>query len=69
VVAARKSISDIAYKASAVDTSVGEAPAWGVVLGTLGRQGNFKQLQVRGFKLLRPMPYPSPILRRPSRDS
>jgi 2-(3-amino-3-carboxypropyl)histidine synthase len=72
VVAARKSISDIAHKASAVDSSVGEAPAWGVVLGTLGRQGNFKQLQVRGFKLLRPTyqdPYPSPILRRPSRDS
>jgi 2-(3-amino-3-carboxypropyl)histidine synthase len=23
-----------------------DAPSWGVVLGTLGRQGNFKQLQV-----------------------
>jgi 2-(3-amino-3-carboxypropyl)histidine synthase len=23
-----------------------EAPLWGVVLGTLGRQGSFKQLQV-----------------------
>jgi len=56
VVAARKSIGDIAHKASAsaVDTSVCEAPAWGVVLGTLGRQGNFKQLQVRGSKLLCP---------------
>lgn len=55
VVAARKSISDIAHKASAVDTNLaGEAPAWGIVLGTLGRQGNFKQLQVRSFKPLRP---------------
>ena len=63
VVAARKSIGDIAHKTSAVDTSAGEAPAWGVVLGTLGRQGNLKQLQVRGFELLRPTdqdPYPSP---------
>lgn len=63
VVAARKSIGDIAHKASAVDTSAGEAPAWGVVLGTLGRQGNLKQLQVRGFKLLcytDQNPYPSP---------
>jgi 2-(3-amino-3-carboxypropyl)histidine synthase len=24
-----------------------ESPIWGVILGTLGRQGNFKQLQVR----------------------
>jgi 2-(3-amino-3-carboxypropyl)histidine synthase len=24
-----------------------EGPLWGVVLGTLGRQGSFKQLQVR----------------------
>lgn len=55
VVAARKSISDIAHKAPAVDTSACEAPAWGVVLGTLGRQGNFKQLQVRGFKPLCPV--------------
>jgi 2-(3-amino-3-carboxypropyl)histidine synthase len=47
VTAARRSIDDIAHKASAVDTSASEASAWGVVLGTLGRQGNFKQLQVR----------------------
>jgi 2-(3-amino-3-carboxypropyl)histidine synthase len=53
VMAARKSIGDIAHKASAVGTSAGEAPAWGVVLGTLGRQGNFRQLQVRGFNLPR----------------
>jgi 2-(3-amino-3-carboxypropyl)histidine synthase len=49
VMAARKSIGDIAHKTSAVDTSADEAPAWGVVLGTLGRQGNFRQLQVRGL--------------------
>jgi len=49
VMAARKSIG-----ALAADTSAGEAPAWGVVLGTLGRQGNFKQLEVPGFILLPP---------------
>lgn len=27
--------------------SADDQPLWGVVLGTLGRQGNFKQLQVR----------------------
>lgn len=47
VTAARRSIDDIAHKASVVDTSASEASAWGVVLGTLGRQGSFKQLQVR----------------------
>lgn len=26
--------------------SPAEKPPWGVILGTLGRQGNFKQLQV-----------------------
>lgn len=57
VVAARKSIGDIAQKASAVDSSADEAPAWGVVLGTLGRQGNFKQLQVCGFQT--PTPHES----------
>ena len=49
VTAARRSIDDIVHKASAVDTSASEASAWGVVLGTLGRQGNFKQLQVRAL--------------------
>lgn len=48
---ARKSINDIAHKASAGDASSVEAPVWGVVLGTLGRQGNFRQLQVRGLTL------------------
>ena len=54
VMAARKSIGDIAHKSSAVDTSAGETPAWGVVLGTLGRQGNFRQLQVRGSNFPHP---------------
>jgi 2-(3-amino-3-carboxypropyl)histidine synthase len=49
VIAARKTIDDISHKASVVDSSVREVPSWGVVLGTLGRQGNFKQLQVRDF--------------------
>jgi len=52
VIAARKSIDDIAQRASAVDSSAGEGPAWGVVLGTLGRQGNFKQLQVCAFTFI-----------------
>ena len=26
-----------------------EPPLWGVILGTLGRQGNFRQLQVHEF--------------------
>jgi hypothetical protein len=51
VMTARKSINDIAHKASAGDASSVEAPVWGVVLGTLGRQGNFRQLQVRGLTL------------------
>jgi 2-(3-amino-3-carboxypropyl)histidine synthase len=48
VMAARKSIGNIASTTSAVDTA-GKDPAWGLVLGTLGRQGSFKQLQVRGL--------------------
>jgi len=27
-----------------------DSPLWGVILGTLGRQGSFKQLQVRRFQ-------------------
>jgi 2-(3-amino-3-carboxypropyl)histidine synthase len=69
VVAARKSIGDIAHKASAVDTSAGEAPAWGVVLGTLGRQGSFRQLQVRALishapRFLFPSPNPPQAITR-----
>jgi 2-(3-amino-3-carboxypropyl)histidine synthase len=47
--AARKSIGDIAHKCFSCGYLTGETPTWGVVLGTLGRQGNFRQLQVRGF--------------------
>jgi 2-(3-amino-3-carboxypropyl)histidine synthase len=54
VTAARKSVDDITHRASAVDTVEGKAPSWGVVLGTLGRQGNFKQLQVRGITSVSP---------------
>jgi len=64
VTAARRSVDDIAHKASAVDTSASEASAWGVVLGTLGRQGNFKQLQAITRQMTQsrtPVPY-VPIL-------
>lgn len=53
--AARKSIERftdekggavVAVKRSA---TANDAPVWGVVLGTLGRQGSFKQLQVRSI--------------------
>lgn len=37
--AARKSIT--------ASDDKGEHPLWGIVLGTLGRQGNFKQMEVR----------------------
>jgi 2-(3-amino-3-carboxypropyl)histidine synthase len=48
---ARKSIEAFSRGSSVVvhETDVSEKtgpPAWGVILGTLGRQGNFKQLQV-----------------------
>jgi 2-(3-amino-3-carboxypropyl)histidine synthase len=46
VTTARKSIDQISRGTSASDDLEGEPPAWGVILGTLGRQGNFKQLQV-----------------------
>lgn len=49
VTKARKSIDEIARKAPALDDLEGEPPAWGVILGTLGRQGNFRQLQVRSY--------------------
>ena len=69
VTAARKSVDDITHRASVVDSVVVEAPSWGVVLGTLGRQGNFKQLQVRGVTSV----YPELLILlqhtdRPSRD-
>jgi Putative diphthamide synthesis protein len=63
VTAARKSVDNITHRAS------GEAPSWGVVLGTLGRQGNFKQLQVRGVASVSPELLISPQHPdRPSRD-
>lgn len=53
---ARKSIDTFAHRSvtNAETTSVAkslsdpldEPPMWGVILGTLGRQGSFKQLQV-----------------------
>ncbi len=46
VTAARKSIEEIPRKALTLDNVEIEPPAWGVILGTLGRQGNFRQLQV-----------------------
>jgi 2-(3-amino-3-carboxypropyl)histidine synthase len=52
VTTARKSIDEIAHRASATDDLEGEPPAWGVILGTLGRQGNFRQLQVRTVKYI-----------------
>ncbi|TFK27058.1 diphthamide synthesis protein [Coprinopsis marcescibilis] len=39
---ARKSIADLSIDQTA---NVEETPLWGLILGTLGRQGNFKQLQ------------------------
>jgi len=64
VTAARKSVDGITHRASGVDTVAGEAPSWGVVLGTLGRQGNFKQLQAITRQMTQsrtPIPY-VPIL-------
>jgi len=43
---ARKSIDNLANRPVNVPEDNGEVPIWGVVLGTLGRQGSFKQLQV-----------------------
>ena len=56
VIAARKSIDGITHRALVVDTLAGDAPSWGIVLGTLGRQGNFKQLQVRRAIFVTPPP-------------
>ena len=50
VTTARKSIDEISRKTSALNDLEGDPPAWGVILGTLGRQGNFRQLQVRCCK-------------------
>jgi len=57
VIAARKSIDGITHRASVVGTLAGDAPSWGIVLGTLGRQGSFKQLQVRRAIFVAPPPH------------
>lgn len=44
---ARKSIATFSLETSNPSDSIIEPnPLWGVILGTLGRQGSFKQLQV-----------------------
>lgn len=43
---ARKSIQNLEVNLATDTTAPGAAPLWGVILGTLGRQGNFRQLQV-----------------------
>ena len=63
---ARRSIQECANArdASTATQSVAEVPLWGVVLGTLGRQGSFKQLQAITHQLetsRTPIPY-IPIL-------
>ncbi|KAH9030146.1 diphthamide synthesis protein [Lactarius pseudohatsudake] len=64
VTTARKSIDEITHRSSTSDDLEGEPPAWGVILGTLGRQGNFRQLQAIMRQITRsptPIPY-VPIL-------
>ena len=51
VTTARKSIDEISRRDPAIDDLGGDPSAWGVILGTLGRQGNFRQLQVRSCKV------------------
>ena len=66
---ARRSIDALASSSSASENAVArpagqEPPLWGVVLGTLGRQGSFKQLQAITHQLSSsrtPIPY-MPIL-------
>ena len=43
---ARRSIEAFPTMASSLVPHEGSPPIWGVILGTLGRQGSFKQLQV-----------------------
>lgn len=49
---ARKSIGMITHQDSQEGHAKDATPMWGVVLGTLGRQGSFKQLQVRPRRTL-----------------
>lgn len=50
---ARKSIEAFSSPSSIarerIPSNDAEPPLWGVILGTLGRQGSFKQLQVSFF--------------------
>ncbi|KAI0053036.1 Diphthamide synthesis [Auriscalpium vulgare] len=60
---ARKSIDAIAHNPTTAEGK-SSSPVWGVVLGTLGRQGSFKQLQAITNQLIHsrtPIPY-IPIL-------
>ena len=51
VTTAKKSVKTVAQDEDPGSPSVKlDSPVWGVVLGTLGRQGSFKQLQVRSFR-------------------
>ena len=48
VAMAKKAVKPITQDEDRGSTSVtSDPPLWGVILGTLGRQGSFKQLQVR----------------------
>ncbi|GJE84105.1 diphthamide synthesis [Phanerochaete sordida] len=63
VQAARRSIDVLAHAGEIAPASA-ESPLWGVILGTLGRQGSFKQLQAITHQLSSsrtPIPY-MPIL-------
>lgn len=48
---ARKSIDAFSPRESSLVVHKDEPPMWGVVLGTLGRQGSFKQLQVKPYRI------------------
>lgn len=47
VTMAKKSVKTITQGENSGSPSGSDSPLWGVILGTLGRQGSFKQLQVR----------------------
>lgn len=54
VITAKKSVKAIAQDENSGPVLINsESPLWGVILGTLGRQGSFKQLQVRLFQVSR----------------
>lgn len=47
IVKARESVEDIARPRNAENDDEKSPPLWGVVLGTLGRQGSLRQMEVR----------------------